>query len=78
MRRTDDFLKAPPALTPIPLATTPDELTVRHPGYDIRPAQADPGVAFPLQHLLECSARVSSAKWLTRRIRSWAPAPKRR
>ncbi len=53
MRRTDDFLKAPPALTPIPLATTPDELTVRHPGYDIRPAEADPGVAFPLQHLLE-------------------------
>jgi hypothetical protein len=49
--RIDDFLKEEPVLSIIPAATPEAQLRVRHGGYDIRSAQADPNVAFPLAHL---------------------------
>ena len=53
VRRIDDFLKAEPTLTAIPMDTPQDELRVRHGGYDIRGVQADPNVAFPVDRLRE-------------------------
>jgi len=47
----DDFLKTPPDLSAIPIGTAPEDITVRHPGYDIRGADIDHNVAFPLQPL---------------------------
>jgi hypothetical protein len=49
--RIDDFLKQEPVLSVIPADTPEAQLRVRHGGYDIRSAQADPNVAFPLTHL---------------------------
>lgn len=51
--RIDDFLKTKPVLSSIPVSTRGEDLIVRHPGYDIRGAEADPNVAFPLQRLRE-------------------------
>lgn len=51
--RIGDFLKAAPDLSPIPFDTPPDQLRVRHGGYDIRGVQADPDVALPLAPLRE-------------------------
>lgn len=51
--RIGDFLRAAPALSEIPATTEPADLRVRHGGYDIRGAQADPDVAFPLARLRE-------------------------
>lgn len=51
--RIDDFLKSEPQLSKIPADTPNQQLRVRHGGYDIRGAQADPNVAFPLQRLRE-------------------------
>jgi D-proline reductase (dithiol) PrdB len=51
--RIDDFLKEEPALSAIPTATPAAELRVRHGGYDVRSAQADPNVAFPIDRLRE-------------------------
>lgn len=51
VRRIDEFLKARPALSAIPLGTPNDRLRVRHPGYDIRAALADPNVTFPLERM---------------------------
>lgn len=51
MARIDDFLKEEPVLSVIPRETPAAQLRVRHGGYDIRSAQADPNVAFPLAHL---------------------------
>lgn len=45
------FMRRPAALAAIPLDTPPDQLRVRHGGYDIRSTEADPGVTFPLNHL---------------------------
>lgn len=53
MARIDDFLKVEPVLSVIPAATPAEKLRVRHGGYDIRSAQADPNVAFPLERLRE-------------------------
>lgn len=49
--RIDDFLKEEPVLSVIPRETPVEQLRVRHGGYDIRSAQADPNVVFPLTHL---------------------------
>jgi hypothetical protein len=51
--RIDDFIKTEPTLSHIPIDTPAESLRVRHGGYDIRGAQADPNVAFPLERLLE-------------------------
>ncbi len=51
MARIDDFLKEEPVLSVIPRETPAAQLRVRHGGYDIRSAQVDPNVAFPLAHL---------------------------
>jgi glycine/sarcosine/betaine reductase selenoprotein B len=53
MRRIDDFLKEAPTLSEIPFNTPREKLCVRHGGYDIRGAQADPNVVLPLERLLE-------------------------
>lgn len=49
--RIQDFLKAAPDLSEIPLDTPREALRVRHGGYDIRGVQADPNVALPLDHI---------------------------
>ena len=51
--RIDDFLREEPVLSVIPADTPTDQLRVRHGGYDVRSAQADPNVAFPLDRLRE-------------------------
>ncbi len=51
--RIAEFLREPPVLSEIPAATPAGELRVRHGGYDIRGAQADADVAFPLARLRE-------------------------
>ena len=38
-----DFLRGSPTLSVIPTPTPDSELTARHPGYDARTAQRDPG-----------------------------------
>ena len=47
----DDFLKEPPTLSEIPIDTPTEDILVRHPGYDIRGAQIDHNVNFPLKPL---------------------------
>ena len=51
--RINDFLKEEPVLSILPADTPAERLRVRHGGYDIRSAQADPNVAFPLERLRE-------------------------
>ena len=53
VQRIDDFLKAEPDLSIIPVDTPHEMLRVRHGGYDISGAQADPDVAFPIRRLKE-------------------------
>ena len=53
IERIDDFLKAAPTLSTIPIDTPRERLRVRHGGYDIRAAQFDPNVVFPLERLRE-------------------------
>lgn len=48
-----EFLRSPPVLSEIPVDTPDSELTARHPGYDARTAQRDPGTVFPLAVLRE-------------------------
>ena len=43
-----EFLRGSPTLSEIPVGTTDDQLTARHPGYDATTAQRDPGSVFPL------------------------------
>lgn len=52
-RRIDDFVKTEAKLSIIPIDTPKEKLRVRHPGYDIRAAQTDPNVVFPLEILLK-------------------------
>lgn len=47
----DEFLKTPPDLSAIPVDTPPEDITVRHPGYDIRGSARDHNVAFPIKPL---------------------------
>ena len=49
--RIGDFLKTEPTLSSIPFDTSVEHLRVRHGGYPIQGAVADPGVALPLEHL---------------------------
>jgi len=51
-----DFLRGAPTLSEIPRDTPDAMLTARHPGYDARTAQRDPGTVFPLSVLRELSA----------------------
>ncbi|MCA9930107.1 MAG: hypothetical protein KC419_16605 [Anaerolineales bacterium] len=50
------FLRRPPTLSEIPTNTPTDKLRVRHGGYDVRAAQADPNVNLPLAHLRDMVA----------------------
>lgn len=54
-----DFLRGAPTLSVIPKDTLDSELTARHPGYDARTAQRDPGTVFPLAVLRELEAEGS-------------------
>jgi D-proline reductase (dithiol) PrdB len=58
------FLKGAPTLSRIPKNTPDSDLTARHPGYDARTAQRDPGTVFPLAVLrdLEAEGRVRLAE----------------
>ena len=51
--RIAEFLQSEPRMSNIPIDTPAERLRVRHGGYDIRGAQADPNVAFPYERLLE-------------------------
>ena len=51
-----DFLRGAPTLSEIPRDTPDAMLTARHPGYDARTAQRDPGAVFPLAVLRELAA----------------------
>lgn len=54
--RIDDFIKIEPELSAIPVNTVEGRLRVRHGGYDIRGALADPNVNFPITRLNELQA----------------------
>lgn len=54
-----DFLRGSPTLSVIPTDTPDSALTARHPGYDARTAQRDPGTVFPLSVLRELAAEGS-------------------
>jgi hypothetical protein len=58
-----NFLRGAPTLSVIPKNTPDSALTARHPGYDARAAQRDPGTVFPLALLrdLEAEGRVRLA-----------------
>ncbi len=49
--RIQEFLRGDPALATIPKDIPTHLLRVRHPGYDIRGAQRDHNVVFPIDHL---------------------------
>ena len=51
--RIDEFIRAKPQLSSIPIDTPRKSLRVRQGGYDIRAAQADRNVLFPLDRLVE-------------------------
>jgi hypothetical protein len=53
MARIDEFIKTEPVLSAIPIETPRARLRVRHAGYDIHGAEADPNVALPLERLRE-------------------------
>lgn len=53
VRRIREFGKSAPQLSAIPIDTPPEKLRARHPGYDIRGAQADNNVVLPLARLRE-------------------------
>jgi hypothetical protein len=54
--RITDFLRLEPELTSIPTNTPPDQLKVRHGGYDVRGAIMDRNVNFPIDRLNELAA----------------------
>jgi hypothetical protein len=51
--RISEFLRLEPELTSIPTNTPPDQLKVRHGGYDVRGAILDRNVNFPIDRLNE-------------------------
>lgn len=53
VQRIGKFLRTEPRLASIPVDTPTEKLRVRHPGYDIRAAQADANVVLPLDRLRE-------------------------
>lgn len=54
--RIIDFIKNEPTLSEIPTKTPINKLKVRHGGYDVRGALADPNVNFPITRLNELQA----------------------
>ena len=54
--RIQDFLKAAPELSEIPLDIEDEQLMVRHGGYDIRGVIADRNVALPIDHMRNLEA----------------------
>lgn len=56
MARIQEFLREAPRLSTIPMNTPAEKLHVRHGGYDIRGAAADPNVVLPLTHLQTLAA----------------------
>lgn len=54
--RVMEFLKVEPVLSDIPVDTPADGIRVRHPGYDVTAAAADPNVVLPLDRLRELAA----------------------
>ena len=52
-KRVLEFVKEAPVLSTIPIDTDIKDLRVRHGGYDVTGAKADPDVAFPLKRLKE-------------------------
>lgn len=53
VERIGEFLKIEPVLSAVPVDTPRERLRVRHGGYDIRGAEADPNVVLPLERLRE-------------------------
>ena len=51
--RISEFLSIAPTISAIPIDTPLENLRVRHGGYDIRTAQADPNVVFPVTRMKE-------------------------
>ena len=51
--RIAEFVREPPVLTEVPSHTPHEHLRVRHGGYDIRGAEADPNVVFPAARLVQ-------------------------
>ncbi len=51
--RIKEFLKEEPQLSSIPLDTSPEDLCIRHGGYDVCGSKLDFNVALPIQRLLE-------------------------
>ena len=51
--RISESLKSTPILSEIPRASHSDSIAVRHGGYDIRSAEIDPNVSFPIDRLGE-------------------------
>ncbi len=54
--RITEFLRLEPELPSIPTNTPPDQLKVRHGGYDVRGAICDRNVNFPIDRLNELAA----------------------
>ncbi len=54
--RVNDFLREKPVLSSIPKLVDKEDLRVRHGGYDISGALADPNVAFPLDIVKDLEA----------------------
>ena len=54
--RIKEFLREKPVLSEIPVDVEHAELRVRHGGYDITSAEADPGVTLPVRALRELAA----------------------
>jgi hypothetical protein len=54
--RIRDFLKEKPKLSEIPFSISPEQLRVRHGGYDIQATRQDPNVTFPWERLKELQA----------------------
>lgn len=53
MERISEFLRSAPELSEIPSNVAVADLRVRHGGYDIRSAERDPNVTFPVDRLRE-------------------------
>lgn len=54
--RIDEFLREAPALSEIPHDCTPEELSVRHGGYDVTSASIDRNVSLPVDVLADAEA----------------------
>ena len=54
--RVMEFIKEAPQLSSIPFGTRARDLQVRHGGYDVRGAQKDPNVCFPLDIMVDLLA----------------------